>query len=363
MKKSLTIVCDAVLSDFGPLRPAILIAKQFAKKGHNVKILSTIITENMKKRLESQGISSISLRRKTLFKDESLAWFQLWFEEALLSRNSRKIHEIDGIVINFSNSIAVPSEIWYAQGPPTVTLDNMQKYLPWHYKILYSLSATFLKHKDKTLNKKFAQLSKKIIVNSYYLSTIYRKFGLKVHGVIYPPLDCNEFKPTTNQPTNDYVLTYFGKETKFPIIKALADKKIKIKAFGSKLTSIPKSLQTHPYIEALGHVSTKSLVNLYSNALFTLYSFSDEPFGYIPIESMACGTPVLTFNRQGPRESILQNATGWLVENDKQMINLAVEIWKQKYSSVMRKACRKRALLFDTKNISKKWFTLLKYCF
>jgi UDP:flavonoid glycosyltransferase YjiC (YdhE family) len=45
MKKSLTIVCDAVLSDFGPLRPAILIAKQFAKKGHNVKILSTIITE------------------------------------------------------------------------------------------------------------------------------------------------------------------------------------------------------------------------------------------------------------------------------------------------------------------------------
>lgn len=360
MKENLTFVCDPVLSGFGPLRPAILIAKQFVAKGFNVKILSPHINESMRRYLETLGVSSISLERKTFFKDESLTWFQLWFEEALFSRNSRKVRNLEGIVINFSNSIAVPSQIWYAQGPPTLTLDNMKKYLSLNYRLVYSLGAPLFKRGDKTLNKKFAQLSKKIIANSHYLANIYKKLGLKIHKVVYPPLDCNEFKPTTTQPTGDYVLTYFGKETIFPIIKEIADRKIKIKAFGGKLTTVPKSFLQNPYIEVLGHIPTKKLVNLYSNALFTLYPFSDEPFGYIPVESMACGTPVLTFNRQGPRESVLQNTTGWLVENSKEIVNLATILWKQKYPQSIRKACRKRAMFFDIKNVSKEWFNLLK---
>jgi len=44
----------------------------------------------------------------------------------------------------------------------------------------------------------------------------------------------------------------------------------------------------------------EELIDLYSNALFTLFTFTHELFGYVLVESMACGTSVLTYNRQGP---------------------------------------------------------------
>jgi glycosyltransferase involved in cell wall biosynthesis len=100
------------------------------------------------------------------------------------------------------------------------------------------------------------------------------------------------------------VLTYFGKETKYPVIKAVADLGIKIKAFGSKNPYIPRCIHRHPNIKFEGEVSNQKLADLYSNALFTLFTFTHEPFGYVPVESMACQTPVLTYDRQGPAKRL-----------------------------------------------------------
>ncbi len=49
-----------------------------------------------------------------------------------------------------------------------------------------------------------------------------------------------------------------------------------------------------------GRVSDDELARLYANAKFTVFPFIHEPFGYVPVESMACGTPpVLTYDKQG----------------------------------------------------------------
>lgn len=99
-------------------------------------------------------------------------------------------------------------------------------------------------------------------------------------------------------------------------------------------------------------MSDKELVNLYSNALFILFSFTEGPFDYIPVESMPCGMPVLTYNGHGTSETIINGVTGWLVNNDKELIDLAVNIWKNGHPSWMRTKCRERALEFDVKVIA-----------
>jgi glycosyltransferase involved in cell wall biosynthesis len=188
---------------------------------------------------------------------------------------------------------------------------------------------------------------------------MYSKFGLKVHDIIYPPLDRRIFRPSTESPSEDYVLTYFGKETKFSVIKRIADLGVKIKAFGSKTLFINRDLLKHPNIEFLGKLSTEVLVDAYSNALFTLFPFTHEPFGYIPLESMACGTPTLTYGMQGPGEYIVDGESGWLVNDDASMVKKAIEIWRGGYPSKIRKRCVERSMAFDGEIYVERWLKLL----
>jgi len=46
----------------------------------------------------------------------------------------------------------------------------------------------------------------------------------------------------------------------------------------------------------------------------------DEPFGLVLIEAMACGTPVITFNRGGVSEVIADGQTGFIVDSPNEMV-------------------------------------------
>lgn len=355
----ITIVSDPLLSEFGPTRPVILMADEFRKRNFHVRVISAKVVRNIRRLFKSKDVSVLSIDGETPERNESLAWFKQWFAEALFSKNSRKISKLTDATLNFSNTIACPSKCWYAQGPPTVTLRNIKKGLDLHYRLVYSLISKYLEILDIKSIKKFAGMSKITVTNSNYLKGIYSSFGVNVSHVVYPPLDCQFFCPKKSKISFNYVLTYFGKETKLDVIKRLAEHEIDILVFGGKTSAAPKWMLKHPKIKFLGRISNEKLVYLYSNALFTIYPFLDEPFGYIPIESMSCGTPVLTFDKQGPSETVIDGVTGWLVKNDKDMIKLAVRIWKEGYSSYMRKECRSRALAFDKKEIAEKWIKLL----
>jgi glycosyltransferase involved in cell wall biosynthesis len=361
-KHDLVIVSDPLSSEFGPTRPVILVAEELSKKGFQVTIVSLTVSLEVRELCESKGISVFDISGKTCAHtiNESLAWFRAWLSDALFSSNSRKAPKLEGTILNFSNVIAVPSSFWYAQGPPTVTLRNIKPALSVHYRLVYDFAAPFLNHLDRRTARKFAGLTDNVVVNSKYLMSIYHEFGVEVHDVIYPPLDCEVFKPRGSNNSSAYMLSYFGKETKTSLLKKLADSGVKVKLFGGKITTIPRKLQKHPNITLLGKVSNDELARLYSEALLTIYPFLDEPFGYIPVESMSCGTPVLTYNSQGPSESVIHGLTGWLVDNDEVFTNLAIQVWNNGYESTMRKECRGRALMFDKKEIARKWLQLLK---
>ncbi len=81
-----------------------------------------------------------------------------------------------------------------------------------------------------------------------------------------------------------------------------------------------------------GEVRTQTLGA--ARALLHLISF-DEPFGLSVIEAMACGTPVIAFNRGSMRELIDDGVTGFLVDTVEEAVAAVARI-----GEIDRAACR-----------------------
>jgi glycosyltransferase involved in cell wall biosynthesis len=63
-------------------------------------------------------------------------------------------------------------------------------------------------------------------------------------------------------------------------------------------------------------VEDAELVKFYNKAIVTVYASVREPFGLVPLESMACGTPVVGVGEGGVRESVVHGQTGLLTERN-----------------------------------------------
>ena len=80
----------------------------------------------------------------------------------------------------------------------------------------------------------------------------------------------------------------------------------------------------------------------------------DEPFGMVMIEAMACGTPVIAFNRGSVPEVVENNVTGFIVNDEAGMISKIAEI-----KSIDRKSCRVTAVQkFNLNKIANQYLSL-----
>lgn len=352
-----TLACDIMMDLEGSIRPAIYLARELNARGHKVAMMSPMMSKNVEENLEASGIRPVNLHAKLAAKSSGLSilWLETWSREAFLKLNSRHAVNDSSITINLSQVISIPASVWYLQGPPSLALKDMEKELSPSFKLAYNILKPFIEYADGRLISRMGKNSSLVIANSKFCASLYAHFGVKVDDVIYPPIDCLEFRPSSSKPAADYVLTYLGKETDFSAIKRAADMGVKMKAFGSKTPYVDRSLTRHSRIDFLGRVTTAELVDLYSNALFTLFPFTHEPFGYIPLESMACGTPSLTYDIQGPSEYVINDYTGWLAHTTSSIAEKASEIWNKGYSSCMRSNCVEAASKFDRSIYLEKW--------
>ena len=358
---NIVILSDEIRGLVGMPYAVGLIARYLRRIGFSVFVISTYISDEAKSILEKDGITSISLTNFPLADTFEISYLLNFVRETLLEYNSRLLNNINYIlnnafVLNFSNYFTVNSHIWYGGGAISYIIqdiieDKMPQLLPF-------INIT-MKYIDKIfLNKINTNSIIKCFV-SQFARQRYSLFGLSSSCVIHLPIDADLFKPIES-PASDYVVVYFGKETKYNIVKAMLDAGIKMKAYGGKgARYAPHSLLEHKNLEFLGYVSYQKLRELYANALYTAFPFTTEPFGYVPVESMACGTPVLTYNKQGPAETVENGISGWLVQNDDEFIRISRKIWKKGYNFQMRIASRKRGQLFDYRKIGKKWTKLI----
>lgn len=92
-------------------------------------------------------------------------------------------------------------------------------------------------------------------------------------------------------------------------------------------------------IQYLGFVPREKLFKYYERAKATLVPIQwEEPFGLVITESMACGTPVIAFDRGAAPELVVDGKTGFIIKNnDLEAMAGAVK----KIGEIKRDDCRK----------------------
>jgi len=288
--------------------------------------------------------------------NESMLWAESWTREAMFRRNSREAidslrsHEFD-YVVNLSMTVPYRSDLWWVLGTPLDQTIRGMASVNVYARMVDHLAGRTLASLDGKLLHEIQSGTMRIVANSPYLRDLYRARGVPVEGVVYTLKDMSEFQPTTPSPRRDYVLLYVGKETDRLDFEALLDAGVKVVGFGSKIPTGTRIKRFTQSIEWLGRVSKRKLVDLYSNALFTLFPFTCEPMGLVPIESMACGTPVLTYDRQGPATTVVNNSTGWLVHTPDEMVKKATHLWQRGATGISPRDCVLRAQNFSGKRM------------
>lgn len=90
-----------------------------------------------------------------------------------------------------------------------------------------------------------------------------------------------------------------------------------------------KPLLDHPLIEFIGEINEEQKKAFLGDAKALLFPINwEEPFGIVMIEAMACGTPVIAFNRGSVPEVIEEKVSGFIVNNTEEAIEAVSEIHK-----------------------------------
>jgi len=136
-------------------------------------------------------------------------------------------------------------------------------------------------------------------------------FGVDSY-VVYPPVDLNHFKPTSSHPNRDYFLSVqrinWQKRitTQIEAFKGLEERLKIVGGAGDKRPNadLLRLVEDYDNIEFLGGVREAELPRLYTHAKATIQTGYHEDFGLVPIESMACGTPVIAVDEGGFKETV-----------------------------------------------------------
>ncbi len=76
-------------------------------------------------------------------------------------------------------------------------------------------------------------------------------------------------------------------------------------------------IDNNPLVDYIGEISDREKSDFLSGAIGLLVPIDwPEPFGLVMIEAMACGTPVIAFNRGSVAEIIDDGITGFVVEDE-----------------------------------------------
>lgn len=270
---------------------------------------------------------------------------RLWF---LSYRSALNFEEYDLIILNdvgaaytaglFFSKTCLAKSIMLLHGsePETIFLKPSVYRRLTFFKSVYKralnnvASIVAVSHfmKSKFLNyTKLDYLSQKISVLPNFIN----------HDIFYPKPDPT-FRKSFGLPEDAFLLVtasrivlgkgYLEKISIFERLILKTDKNLYwiIAGDGNDLRQIKNEVKARNLTDRvifLGSLPRRELVTVYSNAdLFWMLSNYEESLGLVYIEAQACGCPALARNVAGAKEAILDGKTGYLVDNEEQVIEL-----------------------------------------
>ena len=208
------------------------------------------------------------------------------------------------------------------------------------------------------LRKFFYKRANVIIAQTQYAKAIlFEQFGHT--NIITIPNFLNEFKDLKIERVNEIVCV--GRLIKSKghdyLIKAFSmvdneDWKLIIVGDGPEKSNIEELTLSLGLSSKVLFVGNQKEVNAYyQRAKIFAFPSLTEGFPNVLIEAMACGTPVIAFNRGSVNEVVDEHITGYKVSDITEMENAVSKI-----SFIDRTTCRNKALeRFDVKSIAKQY--------
>lgn len=268
------------------------------------------ISENIKKhRITTTFIQKLPFSKK---------WYPYYLAFMPLALESLDLSEYDLIISSESGPakgiVPAPSSthICYTHSPMRYIWDMYHTY--WgHSHWLKRFPISLMSHYLRLWDSNCALRTDHFIANSHFIAQRIEKYYRRSSDVIHPPVDIQGFFPIEN-PSADYYL-WLGELNRY---KRPLDAVYAFNQSGKKLVMVGDGeLSEQIYKEAKSNITLKSkveqkeLLDLFQNCRALIYS-GIEDFGIIPVEVMACGRPVIAYNRGGATDSVVQGMSGVL---------------------------------------------------
>jgi glycosyltransferase involved in cell wall biosynthesis len=152
------------------------------------------------------------------------------------------------------------------------------------------------------------------VAESRYIADQIDRFYGRSAEVIYPPVDTERFVPGDADHDGYYLISgrLIEPYKRFGIaIDAFRDLPHRLLVAGDGPAYAELRARAGDNVEFLGHLDDRELVPVMQRAAATVFPSTDD-FGLIPVESMACGRPVLAFAAGGALETVRPGETGEL---------------------------------------------------
>ncbi|RJS92642.1 glycosyltransferase [Salinisphaera sp. Q1T1-3] len=187
------------------------------------------------------------------------------------------------------------------------------------------------------------------IANSNFVASRIRKVYRREAFVIHPPVDIHRFELVLSK--QDYFVmlgqltAYKRPDLAVEAFRSMPDKRLKVLGEGEMVDKLRATAPDN--VEFPGRVPDDDVKATLQHARALIFP-GVEDFGIVPVEAMACGTPVIAFGKGGATESVKDGVTGLLFQS--QTVDALIEAcvkfddWEK---TVDRPALRARAAEFD----------------
>jgi glycosyltransferase involved in cell wall biosynthesis len=214
------------------------------------------------------------------------------------------------------------------------------------YKILGKLLSHYLRLWDYSVGKKLDNIA---TISNYISKRVEKVYG-KESTVIYPGLSefwldsksIEDSDVNVENPYDNYMLVvsrlYQYKQIDWAVKAAIKNRKnLVVVGEGPDLKFLKDIAEESPNIHFTGWISDTDLKYLYQNAEALIFP-GLEDFGYVPLEAMSQGTPVIGYNDGGVAETVIEGRTGILFNTLDELYNIVESFSKSDFDKQVIKA-------------------------
>lgn len=151
------------------------------------------------------------------------------------------------------------------------------------------------------------------IGNSVNIKDRIEKFYNRGSEVVYPPVDTSFYNPKKEEIKKGDHYLFVGRFVPYKkadlVVEAFNKLGIELRLIGTGPEENNLKKMANDNIKFLGRASDEVLFENLKSAKALIFP-SEEDFGIVPVEAMACGTPVIAYGVGGAKETVVEGKTG-----------------------------------------------------